>query len=80
MIKYDCNRRIDNMKCLELLKAATRLSRKEKLDGMISPEPPSEVKVKSPGCGKLEVDDGEDGDHLIKIHFNCNHNIPKERW
>ena len=64
MIKYDCNRRIDNMKCLELLKAVTRLSRNEKLDGMISPEPPSEVKIKSPGCGKLEVDDREDGDHL----------------
>ena len=36
----------------------------KKLDGTISPESPSEVKVKSPGCGKLEVDDGEDGDDL----------------
>ena len=46
----------------------------KKLDGTISPESPSEVKVKSPGCGKLEVDDGEDGDHLFKIHFNRYHN------
>ena len=46
----------------------------------ISPKPPSEVKIKSPGCGKLEVDDGEDGDHLIKIHFNRFHNISREGW
>ena len=51
-----------------------------KLGQVMSPESPSEVQVKSPGCGKLEVDDGEDGDHLIKIHFNRFHNISKEGW
>ena len=46
-----------------------------KLGQVMSPESSSEIQVKSPGCGKLEVDDREDGDHLIKIHFNLNHNI-----
>ena len=35
-----------------------------KLGQVMSPESSSEIQVKPPGCGKLEVDDREDGDHL----------------
>ena len=66
---------------IRMVQSANKIVKlQKKLDGTISPEPPSEVKIKSPGCGKLEVDDGEDGDHLIKIHFNRFHNISREGW